>query len=663
MLAIRSWRCFATRTGCRGAPATAVARSGVSLAGRLEYNRCKAQTASVEMSSSFCRGTAALTTPRRHRMSVPNVAISSAPPPPHVRHSPQSSPASEFELADPIGDSPHELQDVRCPLCHQDHHIKLLLQHVNQAHPDVNRGHCRKVVRARYQMYEQALDAHGVARPASDSGGGGGAGGGGRTQVTGFPCRHCPPSGSVIFTSVDRVMKHIERYHPEVDLDVEEPPKRATWDDKLLASMRMRYDEARNASVIAVGAAALGATASDLLSPPRLRLSSVSQVDVPDGMIPPPPPTPARGATVSDAARSASGDVGTAVSPNLSAEDSFPCELCGKVFSSEIQILQHLELSHPLEASAPLVGDEVAPSAPSSSSPPSPLPPPSVSETTESALTSADAASAHIRRLIVSAYVPSTNARITVRCDQCPTTGKVFTSESALFSHMVFKHPEVVQPADKVRDLVRCAAANSTTTSAGDSTEAAIRLEGGALAADETGGGATHVSVGPAAVFPCPHCRRVFATQASLFSHVQGKHGSGDATGSPIVDGAAAPAYIPSMLLPVTTTSLWWCNACERGFGGPRSLFGHLTTKHQLSSHPLLCPACRRVCNDIFALHEHVSLQHKTLDASIYDIEEFFRCNHCQRGFLSSAELDIHVSKHHRPREQGDATSSWKPVG
>lgn len=495
-----------------------------------------------------------------------------------------------------------EQQMVTCPICFTTCHLKLMLQHVNEKHDrQVNRAECRRVLKQRYTAYESLMKRLGVAMPDSVRGGG-------ESVVTGYACRHCTLSDISVYVTVDGLMKHIECDHPSVDVDEEPTPVKTTYNVQHLYGTMVR------ASAGAVGKpvlpAPIGSAVPGVGTPLSAPSSSSAASAAPasngagnGGSLPVLPAVDLPGVISSNVVIDG---VRLFESTGPVREGEYLCEICAKIVATELQLLQHLECAH-RDFGVP-VQDRALPEVATATSATSS---PGASEEEEGGGGSTIAG--EVMRLMISAYVPSTTERIAIQCDLCTTQQRVFTQETALFSHIVSKHPNV-SAAEKVKELMS------------RSKEAAASGDG-----DSTGGTASSSNTKK---WTCEHCTKVFVSEVAYLNHVVSKH------------GGAAP-HLKTLLPAVTASSMWWCNGCERGYGTAQALWGHLTTKHELPAQNLPCPACNRIFSDVFGLKIHVSEKHKNLDASVYDVDEFFPCSHCGRRFVSNGEREVHCQLHH----------------
>lgn len=300
-----------------------------------------------------------------------------------------------------------------------------------------------------------------------------------------------------------------------------------------------------------------------------------------------------------------------ALSPDAAAAlaftaDCFPCELCGRAFETEMNLLQHLESKHPTGTITAADGVLAAAAAAVAGSDPSAF---------------ADVAQYQREEAMISNSQQQLQQQqqgangFYALCDLCGSS-KVYTLPSALYSHIRFKHP-AEDAAFHVERM--CEASKSSRP------------------------------------LVCPHCARGFATQEALGGHVADKHGrqlAAGAQGETAAAGAISPPSSSSSLPAVITKNRWWCNDCEKGFGQAKALHGHRVGKHQMQSQVFPCPACKRVFSDVHSLEEHFTAQHRGMRLSDLGIETHVVCPDCERLFLTREELNSHAARHHRKANQ-----------
>jgi rubrerythrin len=282
--------------------------------------------------------------------------------------------------------------------------------------------------------------------------------------------------------------------------------------------------------------------------------------------------------------------------------DQYPCEVCGKVYGDEGDLLKHLELKHPISPSSVERNaaqmtrnpDEVV--APAGSS--------------KARIMSAAEAAAAAKFAVAALQKQESNrgkdVMISVKCDLCVGKQKVYTSGSALLAHLMGKHP-TVNAALKIKELLAIA----------DKTEAN----------------------------KCPHCDKIFSTQDAMQSHITTKH-----------DGITNANTRTS----VSAGNNWWCNECDKGFTSPQGLRGHQHSKHGFVTVPVKCPICKRMTSDNFACDEHIKLSHPT---ARWTSSPTFNCFECPRGFLSPEDRDVHMRKYHPVVEDSMQSINEKRFG
>ncbi|KAG5472626.1 hypothetical protein LSCM4_01946 [Leishmania orientalis] len=285
------------------------------------------------------------------------------------------------------------------------------------------------------------------------------------------------------------------------------------------------------------------------------------------------------------------------------AEGCFPCELCSRIFVSELNLLQHLESKH-ANPNADVFASARGADANSDAGTECSAPP--------------DSAAAPSRGASVSAV------GIFATCDHCVSKKKVFRSSSALFSHIRFRHP---------------------AEDAAYETERMIEEQ-------------KH-----SRLFKCPKCSYRHPDDAELEAHLRDVHGVvGRASGSHILQGhsvaraaqaldstapkAAQPSLF-SALPPLTMRARFWCNACERGFSNASALYAHTESKHDIVARLYPCPACKREFRDIPSLELHIETLHKNFSLRDMGLQSSVECPDCQRHFLDHESLHEHAVRHH----------------
>ncbi|XP_070200626.1 zinc finger protein 93-like [Littorina saxatilis] len=103
--------------------------------------------------------------------------------------------------------------------------------------------------------------------------------------------------------------------------------------------------------------------------------------------------------------------------------------------------------------------------------------------------------------------------------------------------------------------------------------------------------------------FPCPHCSTNFKSSSELSCHVNRKH---------------------------TTETPHQCADCGRCFKVKRDLNQHFCK-------PKECPICKRMLNCLSTYTQHMKRKHS---------EDRFKCSHCELGFLTPRELEVHTRTH-----------------
>ncbi|KPI89778.1 putative Zn finger protein [Leptomonas seymouri] len=307
-------------------------------------------------------------------------------------------------------------------------------------------------------------------------------------------------------------------------------------------------------------------------------------------------------------------------------EHHFPCELCLKVFASELNLLQHLESKHlPLPPTSSLEGVNTAAG-------------------TAAATEKEKVAPAARSPAAVVTSTPSVNTEktsnapttISVSCDLCSKHSKIYTLPSALFAHIRFCH----RNADTTYEAERMMREQRDRP-----------------------------------VYRCPRCPRPFHDQAALRDHLWEWHGvareeakevllnSADASADPVTvtNDNLAVKYACPTLPPFSMKKRWWCGECECGFGTPLALAAHKREKHTAVTELFPCPACRRVFHDVFTLEEHVRTTHRSVQLVDMNLPTSSICPHCNRGFLDYVALHEHCVKHHHKNPNSPVRPFAKP--
>ncbi|KPA82998.1 putative mitochondrial mitochondrial RNA binding protein 1 [Leptomonas pyrrhocoris] len=330
--------------------------------------------------------------------------------------------------------------------------------------------------------------------------------------------------------------------------------------------------------------------------------------------------------------------VSAADAPNLDAaaaanhlsfrDHHFPCELCLKVFASELNLLNHLEGKHPPPSlTASPAGDSTASRAAASREKTKAAP--ATKTVVAETVASPSPASAE--------ETSEASSAICVTCDLCTKNSKIYTLPSALFAHIRFSHR------------------NADTT-----------YEAERIMREQRGN----------AVFRCPHCSRVVLTESALRDHLLDHHSIKEtAARETPLNGATAPAdpistandqlagiHAWPTLPPFSMKKRWWCAQCESGFRTAGALALHAKEKHSTVTELFPCPACRRIFQDAFGLEAHVKATHRSVQLVSLNLPTSVFCPHCNRGFLSYAALHEHCVKHHHKDPRSPVRSFAKPA-
>ncbi|KAH9579733.1 zinc finger protein [Trypanosoma melophagium] len=447
-----------------------------------------------------------------------------------------------------------------CPICGRLTHMCDMLTHLTTAHRELNQAHCRKICSERLALYEQVIGVPLKKIELTTSG---------RRVLdflptvlpTGYICNWCDRKHEV-YPTRDKFLRHVADVHAEIDLeDVEQHVPllpRGVQDET-----NKTRDEPRPTRRLAGVEVVAEKCPLPVGAPRQVGISIPRNID---RRLPPPPPSPS---TVSSITNNNNNNNTSTVSATMTDEmvftdTNFPCELCGRTFQSELDLLQHLETRHP-------------------------------DGTAVGSMDLDQAAIADVAQFTAKEATKGADQRIHVICDLCPSSSKVYTIPSALFSHIRFKHPaeDAAYHVDRL-----------------------IRMQQKAPS------------------FVCKVCKKAFASDAALDGHFKSKHA--DQVDTTTVQGR------------VSMSNCWWCHDCEKGFSTPKGLHGHMQNKHGLSTQAHPCPACKRVFTDVYSLEEHITQQHKTIHLTDLGLQTHARCVTCDRRFLSHEELHRHAVKHHK---------------
>lgn len=321
----------------------------------------------------------------------------------------QSRAPSIFTLPAPSSLSHEALAFTSCPLCKtQSIHMLEMKKHLRAAH----RGHFPdaaydRACDRRLALYEEVL---GVPLPSLDEAEVR------RRQIEQqatlptitadgqYQCNWCVVRQATPFRTRDAFLMHVASRHPELDIDEVEA--------------QVPVVQSRSSSATP---APSGATRSM----PSRRLEGVAPLPTP------PPPTAPRSPRIINSPVAPSSQRGISIPRHLDrsvareaeltspagaevsfAPGRFPCELCGKVMVSELDLLQHLEGRHP-EIQA---------------------------KHSSAAAQSSSQTLSKLMRRETSEPASALSSQIAVRCDLCQSS-KVYTLPSALYAHIRFKHP------------------------------------------------------------------------------------------------------------------------------------------------------------------------------------------------------------------------------
>lgn len=436
------------------------------------------------------------------------------------------------QFAAPRSQTHEDLAYASCPICGCLTHMCDMLTHLTITHRELNSAHCKRICDERLELYRRVIGVPLKKMELTSSG---------RRVLdflptmlpSGYICNWCDRKNDVYQTR-DKFLKHVADAHGEIDLeDIEQhisPLPRAAVEDK--NGMRDKARPTRRLAGVE--------TVAETFSPPTLAPRQVG-ITLPRFV-----------------------DRPAAAQVAVFTDTEFPCELCGRTFQSELDLLQHLETRHPDgTADGPADVDQ--------------------------------SAVADVAQFTAKEATKGVDQRVHVVCDLCPSSSKVYTMPSALFSHIRFKHPG---------------------EDAAYHVERLIRLQSKVQS------------------FVCKVCKKAFASAAALEGHFSSKHA--EQADAPVGQGR------------VTTNNCWWCHDCEKGFSSAKGLHGHMQNKHGLSTQAHPCPACKRVFADVYSLEEHITLLHKTIILSDIGLQTHAKCATCDRCFLSYEDLHRHAVKHHK---------------
>ncbi|KAK7200625.1 mitochondrial RNA binding protein 1 [Novymonas esmeraldas] len=551
-----------------------------------------------------------------------------------VTESSEASPLPRFKPPETM--SHHGLAYATCPVCSQVIHMSRMLSHLLAAHPEHSAAYWVRLCRSRVRMYERVTGGSlkdGEGMPVDLVGGI--DSGTADTSPMADEVRACLPTISDTGTytcnwcsirsaplpSRDSFLLHVAKEHPTLDFDlvealVPQPPASAEQRRTHAGDDAMEASDTSDGGVDASGESAWGLGTPALVRPstrptyrmpgvrvveesnvvtvkaaPRQRGTSVGRVTLRKDEVPAAAAAPLRPAEEIDM------DSATGI---YFAENHFPCELCMRVFTSELNLLQHLEGKH-----RPVVAEAAA----------------------SEATTTAAAASPVVASPAPAAAPPTTpEAPFSVFCDRCTTPSKAFRSPSALFSHIRFRHPaedatyemERMIEEQRQRPPVTCPHCHQHFQDV-DRMERHVREVHGAV----------NRPTAPSAV----------VGQATLGSLVPPSPNT--------TSDKAASSLIHSKLLPVTVRTRFWCNECEKGFPSACALYAHSDSKHTVVARTYPCPACRRSFRDAPSLELHIRSAHAPLTMKDFGLVVSVECPDCQRHFMDPIHLHNHAVRHH----------------
>lgn len=436
------------------------------------------------------------------------------------------------QFAPPRSHTHEDLAYASCPICGRLTHLCDMLTHLTVAHRELNPAHCKRICNERLELYQQVIGVPLKKMELTSSG---------RRVLDflptvlpmGYVCNWCDRKNDVYATR-DKFLKHVADAHGEIDLeDIEQHvpllPRAAVETksdtrDKPQPTRRLAGVEAVAETVIVSSSLVAPTSRSAAVSLPR-------NIDRPAVVF---------------------------------TDTEFPCELCGRVFQSEMDLLQHLETRHPDgTADGPAGVDQ--------------------------------SAVADVAQFTAKEATKGVDQRVHVICDLCQSSSKVYTMPSALFSHIRFKHPgedaayhveRLIRLQSKVQSFV-CKVCKKPF-----GTAAALEGHYNSKHAEQTDAQAPQGRVTANNCWWCHDCEKGFSSAKGLHGHMQNKHG--------------------------LSTQAHPCPACKRVFADVYSLEEHITLLHKtivltdigLQTHAK-CAACDRCFLSYEELHRHAVKHHK----------------------------------------------------
>ncbi|EAN84152.1 putative mitochondrial RNA binding protein 1 [Trypanosoma cruzi] len=435
------------------------------------------------------------------------------------------------QFAAPRSQTHEDLAYAACPICGRLTHMCDMFTHLTTAHRELNPAHCKKICGERLELYQQVIGVPLKKMELTTSG---------RRVLdflptvlpSGYICNWCDMKNDV-YPTRDKFLKHVADVHTEIDLeDVEQHVPllpRGVVEEKSSTREEMRPTR-RLAGVEAVAETftiPFVATRQVAVSIPRVIDKKVTQ------------------------------------QPVVFSDTEFPCELCNKVFQSEMDLLQHLETRHP-DGSAGASTDV------------------------------GQSAIAEVAEFTAKEATMGISQRVHVVCDLCLTSSKVYTMPSALFSHIRFKHPGE-DAAYHVERLIRTQKGQSFVCKVCNkafATAAALEGHFSNKHGEQAGALLGQGRVAMNNCWWCHDCERGFSSAKGLHGHMQNKHG--------------------------LSTQVHPCPACKRVFSDVYSLEEHITLLHKtihltdigLQTHAK-CNTCDRCFLSHEDLHRHAVKHHK----------------------------------------------------
>ena len=145
----------------------------------------------------------------------------------------------------------------------------------------------------------------------------------------------------------------------------------------------------------------------------------------------------------------------------------------------------------------------------------------------------------------------------------------------------------------------------------------------------------------------CPVCDALFLNSSELYQHMKSHGGVFSA-----VDESSHHSQSSNATLTVSANSpiTHNCPFCSKSsFPSREVLEIHLHTMHGGKSHEYFsCQHCSVICPSLFALQEHLKIEHKNIYGNQTNESGLIHCNYCTMEFMSSESLQSHKEKVHK---------------